>query len=77
ALLQDNELPLPAQARMKDMLAGYVRGFFAWAETVQERNQELTNGASTSETAIASIEKLIDGAVHQQSEAQRRIDETA
>ncbi|MFX5756969.1 hypothetical protein ABTE27_23755, partial [Acinetobacter baumannii] len=44
---------------------------------VQERNQELTNGASTSETAIASIEKLIDGAVHQQSEARRRIDETA
>ncbi|WP_164236306.1 hypothetical protein, partial [Stenotrophomonas maltophilia] len=47
------------------------------AGTVQERTQELANGTRTGEAAVAGIQKLIDGAALRQSEAQRRIDETA
>ncbi|QCI63747.1 methyl-accepting chemotaxis protein [Phreatobacter stygius] len=77
ALLQDNELPLPAQAKMKEMLAGYVRGFYAWAETVQDRSREAADGARIGAAAVGHIQKLIDRAALQQSAAQTRIDATA
>ena len=77
ALLADNELPAPAQARMKDMLTGYVRGFHAWAETVQERARLHAEAGRTVSAATAGIEALIERAGAKQGEAQQRIEATA
>ena len=77
ALLADNELPAPAQARMKEMLAGYVAGFFAWAGTVQERAQLHAEATRVTTAATTDIDTLIDRAGRQQVEAQERIETTA
>jgi methyl-accepting chemotaxis protein len=77
ALLADNELPLPSQAQMKQMLSGYVAGFNAWAEAVQEKTREVEAGKRIGDAAVASVQVLIERATAEQDHAQQRINETA